>query len=90
VELRAGITGGARGAGILLVVVVKQVEQGFPCVDQLVDDLHQWRDLRGARLMDLLKDLAVPETFLVAFDDLVVPDVDAGVTVLEELVDVVP
>jgi hypothetical protein len=40
--------------------------------------------------MDLLKDLAVPETFLVAFDDLVVPDVDAGVTVLEELVDVVP
>jgi hypothetical protein len=37
----------------------------------------------------LLKDLAVPETFLVAIDDLVVPDADAGVTVLEEPVGVV-
>jgi hypothetical protein len=39
--------------------------------------------------MDLVKDLAVPETFLVAVDDLVVPDADAGVAVLEEPVGVV-
>jgi hypothetical protein len=58
-------------------------------VDELVDDLHKWRDLRGARLMDLLKNLAVPETFLVAVDNLVVLNADAGVTVLEEPVGVV-
>jgi hypothetical protein len=40
--------------------------------------------------VDLLKDLAVPETFLVAVDDLVVPDADASVAVLEEPVGVVP
>jgi sulfur carrier protein ThiS len=34
--------------------------------------------------VDLLKDLAVPKTFLVAVDDLVVPNADAGITVLEE------
>jgi hypothetical protein len=39
--------------------------------------------------MDLLKDLAIFDTLLVAFDDLVVPDADAGVAVLEELVGVV-
>jgi sulfur carrier protein ThiS len=89
-ELRAGISGGARGAGILLAIVVKLVEQGFFCVDELVNDLHKWRDLRGARLMDLLKDLAVPETFLVAVDDLVIPNANACVTVLEESVGVVP
>jgi hypothetical protein len=32
----------------------------------------------------LLKDLAVPKAFLVAIDDPVVPNVDAGVAVLEE------
>jgi hypothetical protein len=40
--------------------------------------------------VDLLKDLAVPETFLVAVDDLVIFDADASVAVLEELVGVVP
>jgi sulfur carrier protein ThiS len=84
-ELRAGVTGGARGTGVLLAVVVKLVDL---CVNQLVDDLHEWRDLRGTRLMGLLEDLAVPETFIVAVDDLVVPNTDAGVTVLEELVGV--
>jgi sulfur carrier protein ThiS len=69
--------------------VVKLVDQGFLCVDQLVDDLHEWCDLRGTRLVDLLKDLAVPETFLVAVDDLVVPNANIGVTVLEEPVGVV-
>jgi hypothetical protein len=44
-ELRAGVTDGAKGAGLLLAVVVKLVDQGFLCVDQLVDDLHEWRDL---------------------------------------------
>jgi hypothetical protein len=39
--------------------------------------------------VDLLKDLAVPETFLVAVDDLVVLDADASVVVLEESVSVV-
>jgi hypothetical protein len=39
--------------------------------------------------MDLLEDLAVPETFLVAVDDLVVSNADTGVAVLEELVGVV-
>jgi hypothetical protein len=34
--------------------------------------------------VDLLKDFAVPETFLVAVDDLVIPDADASVAVLEE------
>jgi hypothetical protein len=89
-ELRAGISGGARGDDILLAVVVKLLDQGFLGVDELVDDLHKWRDLRGARLVDLLKDLAVPETFLLAVDDLVVPNADTGVTVLEEPVGVVP
>jgi sulfur carrier protein ThiS len=70
--------------------MVKLVDQGFFRVNQLVDDLHERRDLRGTRLVDLLKDLAVPETFLVVVDDLVVPNADAGVTVLEELVGVVP
>jgi hypothetical protein len=83
-ELRAGITSCARGAGILLAIVVKLVDQGFLCVDELVDDLHNWCDLHGAKLVDLLKYLAVPETFLVAVDDLVIPNADAGVTVLEE------
>jgi sulfur carrier protein ThiS len=36
----------------------------------------------GAGLVDLLKDLVIPETFLVAVDDLVVPDAEAGVAVL--------
>jgi hypothetical protein len=40
--------------------------------------------------VDLLKDLAVSESFLVAVDDLVVPIADAGLTILEELVGVVP
>jgi hypothetical protein len=44
-ELRAGVTDGAKGVGLLLAVVVKLVDQGFLCVDQLVDDLHEWRDL---------------------------------------------
>jgi hypothetical protein len=80
-ELRAGVTGGARGAGVLLAVVVKLVDQSFLCVDQLVDDLHEQRDLRGAGLVNLLKDLAVPETFLIAVNDLVIPNADAGVAV---------
>jgi hypothetical protein len=46
--------------------MVKLVDQSFLCVDQLVDDLHEWRDLRGAGLMNLLKDLTVPEAILVA------------------------
>jgi hypothetical protein len=40
--------------------------------------------------MDLPKDLAVSETFLVDVDDLVVPNADTGVTVLEKLVSLVP
>jgi hypothetical protein len=40
--------------------------------------------------VDLLKDLAVPDTFLIAIDDLVIPDTDAGVAVLEKTVGVVP
>jgi hypothetical protein len=40
--------------------------------------------------VDLLKDLAVPKTFLVAVDDLVVPNTDTGVAVLEEPVGVIP
>jgi hypothetical protein len=40
--------------------------------------------------MNLLKDLTVPEAILVAVDDLVVPNVDTGVAVLEEPVGVVP
>jgi hypothetical protein len=40
--------------------------------------------------VDLLKDLAVPETFLVAIDDLVILNADIGVAVLEEPVGVVP
>jgi hypothetical protein len=40
--------------------------------------------------VNLLEDLVVPETSLVAVDDLVVPDADTGVAVLEELVGVVP
>jgi hypothetical protein len=68
-KLRAGVTCGARGADILLAVVVKLVDQGFLGVDQLVDDLHEWRNLRGTGLVDLLKDLAVPETFLIAVVD---------------------
>jgi hypothetical protein len=39
--------------------------------------------------MNLLEDLAVPETFLVAIDNLVVPNTDASVAVLEEPVGVV-
>jgi hypothetical protein len=70
--------------------VVKLVDQGLRGVDEFVDNLHNWRDLRGARFVNLLKDLAVPETFLVAVDDLVVPDAGASVVVLEELVGVVP
>jgi hypothetical protein len=34
--------------------------------------------------VNLLEDLAVPETFLVSIDDLVVPDTDTDVAVLEE------
>jgi hypothetical protein len=52
--------------------VVKLVDQGLLRVDQLVDDLHERRNRRGTGLVDLLKDLAVLETFLVAVDDLVV------------------
>jgi sulfur carrier protein ThiS len=39
--------------------------------------------------MDLLKDLAVPEVFLVAVNDLIVPDTNTGVAILEEPVGVV-
>jgi hypothetical protein len=63
-ELRAGVPSGARGADILLAIVVKLVDQGFLDVNEFVDDLHEWRDLRGAGLVDFLKDFAVPETFL--------------------------
>jgi hypothetical protein len=40
--------------------------------------------------VNLLEDLAVPKSFLVAINDLVVPDADIGVAVLEEPVGVVP
>jgi hypothetical protein len=40
--------------------------------------------------VDLLKDLAVPETFLVAVDDLVIANIDTGAAVFEEPVGVVP
>jgi hypothetical protein len=40
--------------------------------------------------VDLLKDLAVPETFLVAVDNLVVSNADTGVAALEAPVGVVP
>jgi hypothetical protein len=40
--------------------------------------------------VNLLKDLAVPETFLLAVDDLVVPNAYADLAVLEEPVGVVP
>jgi hypothetical protein len=70
--------------------MVKLVDQHFLGVDELVDNLHEWRDLDGAGFMDLLKDLAVSETFLVAIDDMVIPNADAGVAVLEELIGVVP
>jgi hypothetical protein len=39
--------------------------------------------------VDLLKDLAIPEAFLIVVDNMVVPNTDAGVAVLEELVGVV-
>jgi hypothetical protein len=39
--------------------------------------------------MVLLKDLAVPETFVVDVDDLVVPNANTGVAVLEEPVGLV-
>jgi hypothetical protein len=39
--------------------------------------------------MDLIKDLAVPETFLVAVDDMVVPNTDTIVAVLKESIGVV-
>jgi hypothetical protein len=70
--------------------MVKLVDQGLLCVDQLVDDLHERRDRRGVVLVNLLEDLTVPETFLVAIDDLVIPNADTGVAVLEESVGVVP
>jgi hypothetical protein len=90
VELRAGVASGARGAGVLLAIMVKLVDQGLLRVDQLVDDLHERHDRHSVGLVNLLEDLVVPETFLVAVDDLVVPDADTGVAVLEELVGVVP
>jgi hypothetical protein len=90
VELRAGVASGARGVGVLLAIMVKLVDQGLLRVDQLVDDLHERHDRHGIGLVNLLEDLVVPETFLVAVDDLVVPDADTGVAVLEELVGVVP
>jgi hypothetical protein len=68
--------------------MVKLVDQGFLGVNKFVDDLHEWCDFCGATLVDLLKDLAVLETFLVAVDDLVVPNA-ASVAVLEEPVGVV-
>jgi hypothetical protein len=74
----------------LLAVVVKLVDQGLLCVDQLVDDLREQRDRRDAGLMNLLKNLAVSETFILAVDDLVVSNADTGVAVLEEPVGVVP
>jgi hypothetical protein len=70
--------------------MVKLVDQGFFRVEPLVDDLHEWRGRRGAERMDLLKDLAVPETFLLVVDDLVTPNADTGVVVLEEPIGVVP
>jgi hypothetical protein len=70
--------------------MVKLVDQCFLGVDELVDDLHEWCDLSGAGLVDLLKDFAVSETFLVAVDELVVPNADAGVAILKEPVGVVP
>jgi hypothetical protein len=69
--------------------VLKLVDQGLFCVDHLVDDLHEWCDHRGAGLVNLLKDLADLETFLVAIDDLVVSNANTGVAVLEEPVGVV-
>jgi sulfur carrier protein ThiS len=49
----------------------------------------EWHDLGGARLMDLIEHLAVPETFLVDVDDQVVPNANAGVAILEEPIGVV-
>jgi hypothetical protein len=73
----------------VLGVGVKLVDQRLFGVDELVYNLHERRDYYGTRLADLLKDLAVPEAFLVAIDDLVVLDANAGVAVLEEPVGVV-
>jgi sulfur carrier protein ThiS len=70
-------------------VGVELVDQRLFGVDELVYDLQERCDCGGARLVDLLKDLAVPEAFLVAIDDLVVPDANASVTILKEPVGVV-
>jgi hypothetical protein len=43
----------------------------------------------GPGLVDLLEDLAVPNAFLVAFNDLIISDAYTGVAVLEEPVCVV-
>jgi hypothetical protein len=64
--------------------VVKLVDQGLLRVDQLIDDLHERCNRRGVGLVNLLEDLAVVETLLVAIDDLVVANADTGVAVLEE------
>jgi hypothetical protein len=63
--------------------MVKLVDQGLLSVNELADDIHKWRNLRGARLVDHLKDLTDPDAFLVAVVDLVVPIADVGVAVLE-------
>jgi hypothetical protein len=61
--------------------MVKLVDQGFFRINQLIDDLHEQCDCCSTALMDLLKDLAVPETLLVAINDLVVLSTDADVAV---------
>jgi hypothetical protein len=58
-------------------------------VDELVDDPHEGRDGGGSILVNLFKDLAIPNALIVPLDDLVVFDTSAGFPVLEEPVGVI-
>jgi hypothetical protein len=48
----------------VLGVGVKLVDQRLFGVDELIYDIHERHDSGGARLVDLLKDLAIPQPFL--------------------------
>jgi hypothetical protein len=67
---------------------VELVDKCLVGVDEFVHDLQECRNCGGARLVNLLKDLVIIDALLVIIDDLVIPDTDADVVVLEELVGV--
>jgi hypothetical protein len=89
VELGPKVPCSVECSSVMPNVGIELVHHHLVGVDEFVDDLNEGGDGGSTRLVDLLKDLAILDAFLVALDDLVISDANACVAILEEFFGVV-